>query len=54
LSGDRSSNGIASDMDITENLKQLGIVVPPAPGAVAAYEPWVRSGDLVFTSGQLP
>ncbi len=25
-----------------------------APGAVAAYEPWVRTGNLVFTSGQLP
>ena len=54
LSGDRSSNGIASDMDITENLKRLGVVVPPAPAAVAAYEPWVCTGDLVFTSGQLP
>jgi len=41
-------------MTVTETLNQLGIVVPPAPGAVAAYEPWVRSGDLVFTSGQLP
>jgi enamine deaminase RidA (YjgF/YER057c/UK114 family) len=54
LTDDRSSNGIPSDMNIIENLERLGIVVPPAPGAVAAYEPWVRSGDLVFTSGQLP
>lgn len=54
LSGDRFPNGIAIDMDITENMKRLGIVVPPAPGAVAAYEPWVRTGNLVFTSGQLP
>lgn len=41
-------------MTVTETLKHLGIVVPPAPGAVAAYEPWVRTGTLVFTSGQLP
>jgi enamine deaminase RidA (YjgF/YER057c/UK114 family) len=41
-------------MTITETLKHLGIVVPPAPGAVAAYEPWVRTGTWVFTSGQLP
>ena len=41
-------------MTVTETLKHLGIVVPPAPGAVAAYEPWVRAGGLVFTSGQLP
>ena len=41
-------------MTVTETLNQLGIVVPPAPGAVAAYEPWVRTGHWVFTSGQLP
>ena len=41
-------------MSIEENLQRLGITVPPAPGAVAAYEPWVRTGTMVFTSGQLP
>lgn len=41
-------------MRIVDRLKELGIVVPPAPGAVAAYLPWVRTGSLVFTSGQLP
>jgi enamine deaminase RidA (YjgF/YER057c/UK114 family) len=32
----------------------MGIVLPPPPGAVAAYEPWMRAGNLVMTSGQLP
>ncbi len=35
-------------------LAALGLAVPPAPGAVAAYEPWQRVGNLVTTSFQLP
>jgi enamine deaminase RidA (YjgF/YER057c/UK114 family) len=36
-------------------LEQLGIALPPPPlAAVASYVPWVRTGDLVVTSGQLP
>ena len=38
----------------TARLAQLGITLPDAPAPVAAYVPAVRSGDLVFTSGQLP
>lgn len=41
-------------MTATKKLEQLGIRLPSPPAAVAAYEPWVRSGDLVITSGQLP
>jgi len=41
-------------MDVHDTLQRLGITIPPAPGAVAAYEPWARTGALVFTSGQLP
>lgn len=41
-------------MNVESKLKELGIELPPAPGAVAAYLPWVRTGNLVFTSGQLP
>ena len=37
-----------------ERLAQLGITLPPAPAGVAAYVSWVRTGDLVVTSGQLP
>ena len=37
-----------------QRLKELGLELPPAPAAVAAYEPWVRVGNMVYTSGQLP
>jgi enamine deaminase RidA (YjgF/YER057c/UK114 family) len=32
----------------------LGLALPTPPKAVAAYVPFVRSGNLVFVSGQLP
>jgi enamine deaminase RidA (YjgF/YER057c/UK114 family) len=35
-------------------LAQLGIRLPPVAAPVASYVPAVRSGQLVFTSGQLP
>jgi enamine deaminase RidA (YjgF/YER057c/UK114 family) len=35
-------------------LAELSIELPPVVPPVAAYVPAVRSGDLVFTSGQLP
>lgn len=40
--------------DPEQRLKELGHELPPAPEPVAAYVPAVRSGDLVFVSGQLP
>ncbi len=41
-------------MTAEDRLRELGIVLPTAPPAVGAYLPWVRTGNLVFTSGQLP
>ncbi|WP_167879858.1 RidA family protein [Leptospira levettii] len=41
-------------MAITDQLNALGIQIPPVPAALAAYIPSKRSGNLVFTSGQLP
>lgn len=41
-------------MDLTGRLAVLGLTLPPAPAPVANYLPAVRSGNLVFTSGQLP
>lgn len=35
-------------------LEGLGIVLPAAPKPVASYVPFVRTGNLVFVSGQLP
>ena len=37
-----------------DRLAQLGIRLPPVAAPVAAYVPAVRSGSLVYTSGQLP
>ncbi len=41
-------------MTAEEKLQALGIALPSAPAAVGAYLPWVRTGNLVVTSGQLP
>lgn len=35
-------------------LKELGIVLPKAAKPVANYVPWVRTGNLIFVSGQVP
>jgi enamine deaminase RidA (YjgF/YER057c/UK114 family) len=37
-----------------DRLTELGIELPPVPAPVAAYVPAVRTGNLVFTSGQVP
>ena len=39
---------------IEERLASLGISLPPAPKPVAAYIPCVRTGELLFVSGQIP
>jgi len=39
---------------IEERLRELNIDLPDPPAPVAAYVPWVRSGNLIFVSGQLP
>jgi enamine deaminase RidA (YjgF/YER057c/UK114 family) len=41
-------------MTIEARLKELGIELPAPPAAVGAYVTWVRTGNLVVTSGQLP
>lgn len=38
----------------SERLAELGIELPAVARPVAAYVPAVRSGSLVYTSGQLP
>ena len=41
-------------MNIKEKLSSLGLTLPTAAAPVAAYVPAVKSGNLVFTAGQLP
>jgi enamine deaminase RidA (YjgF/YER057c/UK114 family) len=38
----------------SKRLSELGITLPPVAVPVAAYIPAVRTGNLVYTSGQLP
>lgn len=40
-------------MSYEAKLVELGITLPDAPKPVAAYVPFVQTGDLVFTSGQI-
>ncbi|ROO90913.1 enamine deaminase RidA (YjgF/YER057c/UK114 family) [Actinocorallia herbida] len=39
---------------VAERLRELGLDLPEVAKPLAAYVPAVRSGDYVYTSGQLP
>ncbi|MDP3148130.1 MAG: RidA family protein [Ignavibacteria bacterium] len=39
---------------IEDKIDELGFVLPTVPVPLAAYVPGVRTGNLIFTSGQLP
>lgn len=41
-------------MTTTDRLSELGITLPAVAAPVAAYVPAVRTGNQVWTSGQLP
>ncbi len=41
-------------MTASERLAELGLTLPPVTTPVAAYVPAVRTGNHVYTSGQLP
>jgi len=41
-------------MSVKEIISSLGLSLPTAAAPVAAYVPAVKSGNLVFTAGQLP
>jgi len=46
--------GQASSYDPEARLKELGIVLPPAPQPVANYVNGVRTGNLIFLAGKGP
>ncbi|WP_043629908.1 RidA family protein [Nonomuraea candida] len=37
-----------------QRIEELGLTLPQVPAPVAAYVPAVRTGNLVYTSGQVP
>jgi enamine deaminase RidA (YjgF/YER057c/UK114 family) len=39
---------------VEEKLQAMGLELPEAPAPVAAYVPCVRTGNLIFVSGQIP
>jgi enamine deaminase RidA (YjgF/YER057c/UK114 family) len=41
-------------MNASATLEQLGVVLPEVVAPLAAYVPAVRTGNLVYTAGQLP
>jgi enamine deaminase RidA (YjgF/YER057c/UK114 family) len=41
-------------MSVRERLAELGIELPAVVAPMASYVPAVRTGNLVYTSGQLP
>jgi enamine deaminase RidA (YjgF/YER057c/UK114 family) len=48
------SVSMAQQNTIEDKLKELGIALPEAPTPVANYVPAVRTGNLLFLSGQGP
>jgi len=40
--------------DLEKKLKELGLSIPEAPKPVAAYVAGVKTGDFIYTSGQIP
>jgi enamine deaminase RidA (YjgF/YER057c/UK114 family) len=45
--------GLENFMSIAQNLKNLGISLPPVSTPAAAYVPFVQTGNLVFLSGHI-
>jgi enamine deaminase RidA (YjgF/YER057c/UK114 family) len=41
-------------VSVSDRLAELGIALPAVVAPLAAYVPAVRTGNLVYTSGQLP
>ena len=39
---------------VSDQLKRLGVNLPPVPRPVASYVNAVRSGNLLFVAGQIP
>ncbi len=51
---DAESTKEGCNLSIETRLAELGVVIPEAAKPIAAYVPAVRTGNLIFISGQLP
>lgn len=49
-----ADNRTADGRTPEQRLKDLGIELPPAPGVAGDYLPYIITGNLLMTSGQLP
>ena len=45
---------LAEQASPEKRLEALGIELPPVPGTVGSYAPWIITNGLLMTSGQLP
>lgn len=41
-------------VDMEKRLRELGLALPPTPKPQGSYAPAIRTGNLVYVSGQLP
>jgi enamine deaminase RidA (YjgF/YER057c/UK114 family) len=41
-------------MAVADRLAELGLTLPQVATPAGSYQPWSRSGNLLFTAGQLP
>lgn len=41
-------------MSVEDTLQSMGLTLPPPARPVASYVPAVRTGNLIYTSGQIP
>ena len=41
-------------MKPSERLAELSLILPPVASPVGSYVPAIRSGHMIYTSGQLP
>ena len=40
--------------EIEQRLADLKLTLPEPPQAIGRYQPWIKTGHLIFLSGQLP
>lgn len=52
--GERQTEVSAARVSASKRLAELGVTLPSPAKPLAAYVPAVRTGNLVYTSGQLP